>query len=76
MAIIGLTLIVAGWLYQLFSVMQKKKEIKTLFILIYAAGVLLLTVDGFENKMTETASLNLISFIVSVLVLLGLRNTA
>lgn len=73
MAVFGLTIIVLGWLIQLFSVMQKIKEIRVTFVLAYIVGVALLVIDGFQSGMTELAALNFITLIVSALVIFGLK---
>ncbi|MDD3662199.1 MAG: hypothetical protein PHG63_04005 [Candidatus Dojkabacteria bacterium] len=66
MAHIGLLFVILGWGYQLFS---KGNALKPAFILIYSAGVVLLTVDGFMNDMTTLAVLNGVSLLTALAVL-------
>ena len=70
---IGLTLIIIGWVFQFSSVLQGKKEIRMLFVAPYVLGALLLVIDGYMNKMTTPASLNLIVFLLSAFVLVKLK---
>jgi hypothetical protein len=66
MAYAGLLLVIGGWIYQFAS---KGNDIKAGFVLAYAAGVVLLVIDGFQNDMTTLAALNLISLVSAVAVL-------
>ena len=70
---IGMVLIIVGWLIQLKHVWAQKKDIKFEFIVIYACGVALLFIDGFINNLLSLALLNLISFLVTMLVILKLK---
>ena len=67
-SLIGLSVIVASWIVQFF-LMKKSKKISPYFILIYALGVAILVYDGFNSSLKELAIANLVSFIVSILVL-------
>jgi CDP-diglyceride synthetase len=71
-ALIGLVLIIIGWAIQAYYVYNGKKEVHQLFIAAYMIGVLLLVIDGFMNNLTSLAILNLISLVVSGLVLVML----
>ena len=44
-----------------------------LFVAPYVLGALLLVIDGYMNKMTTPASLNLIVFLLSAFVLVKLK---
>jgi hypothetical protein len=68
-ALIGLVILVIGWIVQLVYSWKGKKEIQPWFIILYGWGVILLVIDGFVNKLTDLAILNLVSLIVSGLVL-------
>jgi len=68
LSIIGLSLVVIGWLVQLVK-MKKDKKINKYFVMIYALGVLVLVYDGFTSGLTNLAIANIASLIVSVLVL-------
>lgn len=70
---IGLTLIAIGWILQFSSVLQGNKEIKRFFVVFYALGVLLLVIDGYMNKLTTMASLNLITLLLSGFVVFKLK---
>ena len=61
----GLTLIVIGWIVQFSSVLQGGREIRRFFVILYTLGVLLLVIDGYINKLTTMASLNLITLLLS-----------
>ena len=67
---IGLSLIIIGWGYQLFS---KKKEIQVPFVLSYCLGVIFLAVDGFTSGLTILAVLNTISFVAALAVFIKVR---
>ena len=68
LSLIGLSLVVIGWLVQLVK-MKKDKKINKYFVILYALGVLVLVYDGFNSGLTNLAIANLISLIVSILVL-------
>ncbi len=67
-SLIGLTLVVIGWLAQLLM-MKKDKKINKYFVIFYALGVAFLVYDGFNAGLTNLVIVNLISFVLSVLVL-------
>lgn len=69
LSLIGLSLVVIGWLVQLVK-MKKDKKINKYFIILYALGVLVLVYDGFNSGLTNLAIANLVSLVVSVLVLI------
>jgi hypothetical protein len=70
---IGLTLIAIAWILQFSSVLQGNREIKRFFVVFYALGVLLLVIDGYMNKLTTMASLNLITLLLSGFVVFKLK---
>ena len=69
LSIIGLSIIIIAWIFQFFS-MNKTKKITSTFIIIYSLGVLVLVYDGFASGLTNLATANLISFLVSLAVLI------
>jgi len=71
---IGLTLIIIGWVFQFSSVLQNSKDIKMMFVAPYVLGALLLVIDGYMNKVTTPASLNLIALLLSAFVLVKLKS--
>ena len=68
LSILGLVLIIAGWLIQFYH-MKKSKEIRKEFVITYGIGVLMLVIDGFRNGILILALLNLVSLVVAALVL-------
>lgn len=70
---IGLTLIVIGWIVQFSSVLQSGREISRFFVILYTLGVLLLVIDGYMNKQTTMASLNLISLLLAGFIVFKLK---
>jgi hypothetical protein len=68
LSLVGLSLVVIGWLVQLVK-MKKDKKINKNFIILYSLGVAVLVYDGFNAELTNLAIANLVSLIVSVLVL-------
>ena len=69
LSLVGLSIVIIGWLVQFFS-MNKNKKISKYFIILYSLGVLVLVYDGFTSDLTSLAIANLISLLVSVLVLI------
>lgn len=69
LSIIGLSLIILGWIVQLV-LMKKANKVYALFVTLYALGVLFLVYDGFSSGLTSLAIANLISFIVAIAVLI------
>jgi hypothetical protein len=70
---IGLTLIAIGWILQFSSVLQGSREIKRFFVIFYSLGIILLVIDGYMNKLTTMASLNLITLLLSGFVVFKLK---
>ncbi|MEI7719369.1 MAG: hypothetical protein WCI72_05855 [archaeon] len=68
-SIIGLSLVIIAWLVQLLT-MDKTKRVNRYFVIIYALGVLILVYDGFNTGLINLAIANLISLVVSILVLI------
>jgi len=71
LSLVGLTLVIIGWLIQLAKI-DNNKKINKYFVKFYALGVLVLVYDGFASGLTSLAIANLVSLIVSILVLLKL----
>ena len=72
LSIIGLSIIVIGWIVQ-FYLMNKTHKISKLFVALYALGVLFLIIDGFASGLNDLATANLISLIVALAVLIKLK---
>lgn len=68
LSLIGLGIIVASWISEFF-LMGKKKIISPIFIGIYILGVGFLVYDGFTSDNEILAVANLISLVVSGIVL-------
>jgi hypothetical protein len=67
---IGLVLIVAGWLVQLYFVMKGFRTIQPLLLLFYGIGVVILIIDGISAGITTGALLNT-AVVAIVAVVLG-----
>ena len=65
MATLGLSLIIFGWAIQYLS---KGKNINPTFVVIYVAGVALLTLDGIFTNQPSMALLNLASLVTALAV--------
>lgn len=61
MANVGLLIIIAGWILQLFSLSPRDKKIQPTFVLAYAVGVAFLVFDGLKSHLTTLALLNFLS---------------
>jgi uncharacterized membrane protein (DUF373 family) len=68
-SLIGLGIIVVAWLVQFFLISKKSKKINPYFVGLYALGVAVLVYDGFSSGLKNLAIANLVSLVVSVLVL-------
>jgi len=62
---LGLSLIIFGWAIQYLS---KGKNINPTFVVIYVAGVALLTLDGVFTNSPTMALLNLASLVTALAV--------
>ena len=64
--IIGLALIIVGWIVQVYKTLGKKNEtLDPIFLLLYVIGVVLLFTGNFLEQNMLTGILNLISFLVA-----------
>jgi len=68
---IGLAIITFAWIIQFF-LMENKKEIKKVFILVYALGVSVLIIDSYNSHLLSVALFNTFSAIATLFVLLKL----
>ncbi len=68
LSLIGLSVIVLSWTLEFF-LMGKKKKISPIFIGIYIIGVGILVYDGFTTQNNLLAIANLVSLVVSAIVL-------
>lgn len=71
-SITGLLLIAAGWLIQ-FVGMNENQSVKREFVIVYALGVLVIIVNAAINGTYEIAAGNVLTFLVSVAVLLRVK---
>ncbi len=71
-ATIGLIFIILGWTLQLL-LMNNNKNIHIPFIFLYAIGVIFLVYDSFSSGLEELAIANIVSFAVSIAVLIKIR---
>lgn len=67
--IIGLVIIAAGWLVQLASVVQGKKEIHNYFVLAYVLGTFILTVNNDGQGLDFVAAINIVNILLSGIIL-------
>ncbi|MFH1209266.1 MAG: hypothetical protein V1663_00545 [archaeon] len=67
--VIGLLFIIFGWAIQLGYSLRGKKDIQTFFVVSYIIGVAFLVYDGYTTGLKDLAFYNLVSLIVSGIVL-------
>jgi hypothetical protein len=67
---IGLSIIIIAWLFQLIVSLKKKNKLSFSFVILYSLGVLLLVVGAFSSGMATLATINLISLLASLSVLI------
>jgi len=70
---IGLSIVVIAWVFQLVVSLKNKKNLSISFVILYSLGVLLLVFDGFNAGMTTLATINLISLLASLSVLIVIK---
>lgn len=70
MAFLGLILICIGWGIQLIS---STKKIEPLFVLVYALGAAMLTLENVVAASYSFAILNLLSVVIALAVYLKIR---
>lgn len=64
----GLVLILLGWVFQLFKSMRGSKQINSTFLVLYALGTLMLSVDGIGGgNITISALLNVGALFLALL---------
>jgi uncharacterized membrane protein YedE/YeeE len=68
LSIIGLSVVIIAWALE-FLFMGKKKRISPIFISVYIFGVGILVYDGFTSGNNVLAVANLVSLVVSTIVL-------
>ena len=68
LSIVGLSIITIAWALE-FLFMGKKKKISQIFITVYIIGVSVLVYDGFTSGNNLIAVANLVSLVVSTIVL-------
>ena len=68
LSIVGLSIITIAWALE-FLFMGKKKKISQIFITVYIIGVSVLVYDGFTSGNNVIAVANLVSLVVSTIVL-------
>lgn len=65
--VIGLAMIIAGWIVQVYKTSLKKDEtVNPLFLLLYVIGVSLLFSGKFLENNIVIGILNLVSFLVAL----------
>ena len=68
LSLIGLGVVVLAWVSEFF-LMGKRKKISPVFIGIYILGVSILIYDGFTSGLKSIALANLVTLIISGIVL-------
>ena len=68
-SLIGLGLIVVAWIIQAYFIWKKNNKVNKTFVALYAVGVLVLTIDGFKSGLKDLATMNLLSLIIALVVL-------
>ena len=63
-AIIGLSVIIIGWIIQLMNSWNGDREIKKRFLILYGVGAALLIIDAYINQLTYTAFFNLVVLVL------------
>ncbi|VVB78092.1 Uncharacterised protein [uncultured archaeon] len=69
-ALLGLGVIILAWIIQLAYSWKGNRDMKKSFLIIYVIGVALLVIDGYRTNMQDLAIFNLISLVVTMLVLI------
>lgn len=67
---IGLLLIVLAWAYQAWRLFKGDRNIQPIFAGLYAVGVLLLIIGSSVSGIPNFLSLDTVSFLIALLVLL------
>ncbi len=71
--VVGLLLIVVGWIIQLGKTLEKERKISPYFLLFYAVGVLFLVLGNLLIGDISTALLNFITAILPLIILVLIR---
>lgn len=71
--VVGLLLIIVGWIIQLGKTLEKEREISPYFLIFYALGVLFLVLGNLLIGDISTTLLNLISAILPIAVLILIK---
>jgi len=66
---LGLLIIVLGWIYQAWSLFNGDKLIQPIFVGLYALGVLFLILGASPINALNFISLDGLSFIIAIIVL-------
>jgi membrane-bound ClpP family serine protease len=75
-AIIGLSVIILGWIIQLVYSWKGKKEIQRNFLILYSLGVALLIIDCYLNDLKWTGIFNTVSLMVALIVLIKISSVS
>ena len=71
--VIGLSLIVLGWIVQLYrTVIKKDRGLNLVLLILYAVGCACLSVGGFLDKDMATGILNAILVILPAAIIISL----
>ncbi len=68
LVLIGLFLIAAGWIIQLYSIIKGNKDINVNFLILYLIGAILLFINDLLAGSLITGLLNVISAIIPLII--------
>ncbi len=71
-ALLGLSLVIIAWIFQLLATLKGSKNIQPQFVLFYLIGVIFLIMDGFSSGLNDVAFLNIVCLLVSLAVFVRL----
>jgi len=71
-ALLGLSLVIIAWVFQLLATLKGSRSIQPQFVLFYLIGVIFLIIDGFTTGFNDVAFLNLVCLLVSLTVFIRL----
>jgi len=73
-AILGLTILVLGWLAQLHQVLGKDSKVNPVFLICQILGCVVLAVDRYQMTDQLSGLLNLIAAVLVALILLKISS--
>ncbi|MFA5856796.1 MAG: hypothetical protein WC867_05530 [Candidatus Pacearchaeota archaeon] len=74
--IIGIMIIIVGWILQLIHSWNGTKEIKKRFLILYAVGSAIVIILTSKENLKSVAFFNMIAMILSCLVLIRISSSS